>query len=40
MEGEDIAAIVDALEQLSDIFCQATYFTKAYELLSVAVKDI
>lgn len=40
MEGEDIAAIVDALEQLSDILCQATYFTKAYDILSVAVKDI
>lgn len=40
MEGEDIASIVDALDQLSDILCQATYFTKAYEILGIAVKDI
>ena len=40
LENEDISSIVDALDQLSDILCQATYFTKAYEILSVAVKDI
>ena len=40
MEGDDIAAIVDALDQLSDIFCQATYFNKAYDILCIAVKDI
>lgn len=40
LENEDISSIVDALDQLSDILCQATYFTKAYEILSIAVKDI
>ena len=40
MEGENIQAIIEALEQLSDILCQATYFKKAYELLQGAMKDI
>jgi hypothetical protein len=39
-EGEDISAVIDALDQLSEILCQATYFKKAYEILSEAIKDI
>lgn len=40
MEHESIPDILAALEQLSDILCQVTYFTKAYEILSTAAKDI
>lgn len=40
MEGENIADILAALEQLSDILCQVTYFSKAKEVLSAACKDI
>lgn len=40
MEGENLANIIEALDQLSDVLCQATYFSKAYEILSVAIKDI
>lgn len=34
MEEESIPDILAALEQLSDILCQVTYFSKAYEILS------
>lgn len=40
MEGESIPDILAALEQLSDILCNVTYFSKAYEILSAAAKDI
>jgi len=40
MENESIPDILAALEQLSDILCQVTYFSKAYEILSAASKDI
>lgn len=40
MEQESIPDILAALEQLSDILCQVTYFSKAYEILSTAAKDI
>jgi len=36
----EIPDIVQALEQLSDILCQVTYFQKAYDILSAASKDI
>lgn len=39
-EGENIADILEALEQLSDILCKVTYFSKAYEILNAASKDI
>ena len=37
---QEIPKIVEALEQLSDILCQVTYFQKAYDILSAATKDI
>lgn len=40
LEGEDMEAVISALEQLSDILCHATYFKKAKELLQGALKDI
>jgi hypothetical protein len=40
VEKESIPEILAALEQLSDILCQVTYFSKAYEILNTAVKDI
>ena len=40
MENESIPDILAALEQLSDILCNVTYFQKAYDILSAASKDI
>ena len=40
MENESIPDMLAALDQLSDILCQVTYFSKAYEILSTAAKDI
>lgn len=40
LEDEDIHSIVEALAQLSDVLCKNTYFTKAYQILEHAIKDI
>ena len=40
MENQEIPDILAALEQLSNILCEVTYFSKAYEILSTAAKDI
>ena len=39
-ENESIPDILDALDQLQDILCKVTYFSKAYEILNTAAKDI
>lgn len=39
MEKDDIASIVKALEQLTDILCEVNLIDKAYNIMKVALKD-